>query len=188
MISKTKMARYSLPPKFTLVFFLAIICITDGKYLTLDYYSKTCPKVSDIVHSEMESAMSSDPRVAPQLLRMHFHDCFVQGCDGSVLLDDTATFKGEKTAGPNMKSIHGFGVVDKIKSRLESECPGVVSCADLLALAAKDAVILVGGPYWDVPLGRKDSRSASFEKANTDIPLPNDGLMTLIAKFLAKGL
>lgn len=160
----------------------------DANYLTLDYYAKTCPKASEIIHSQMESAVSSDPQVGPRLLRMHFHDCFVQGCDGSVLLDDTETFKGEKTAGPNINSLHGFDVVDKIKSHLESECPGVVSCADLLALAAKDAVILAGGPYWDVPLGRKDSRSASLEKANTDIPLPNQGLITLISKFLAKGL
>lgn len=46
----------------------------------------------------------------------------------------------------------------------------------------------VGGPYWHVPLGRKDSRTASLERANSDIPLPSQDLLTLISKFLAKGL
>ena len=63
-----------------------------------------------------------------------------QGCDGSVLLDDNATFTGEKTAVPNGGSLRGFEVVDLIKAKLEEACPGVVSCADILALAAQYAV------------------------------------------------
>lgn len=67
----------------------------------------------------------------------------MQGCDGSVLLDDTITLEGEKKAGPNVNSLDGFKMVDRIKNKLESECPGVVSCADLLTIAARDAVLLV---------------------------------------------
>lgn len=67
----------------------------------------------------------------------------VKGCDGSVLLDDTVTLKGEKTASPNMNSLMGFEIIDQIKNKLESECPGIVSCADILTVAARDAVILV---------------------------------------------
>lgn len=67
-----------------------------------------------------------------------------QGCDGSNLLDDTPTFQGEKTARPNLNSLRGFDVVDRIKSTLNSVCYGnVVSCADIVAVAARDSVNIV---------------------------------------------
>lgn len=46
--------------------------------LTLDYYASTCPSVIDIVKKEMACQVQSDPRAAPRVLRLHFHDCFVQ--------------------------------------------------------------------------------------------------------------
>ncbi|KAF8039162.1 hypothetical protein BT93_B1651 [Corymbia citriodora subsp. variegata] len=155
--------------------------------LTLDYYKSSCPSVLEIVRKEMECAVLSNPRNAAFIIRLHFHDCFVQGCDGSVLLDDTVTLQGEKKAPPSINSLGGFRIVDRIKNMLESECPGIVSCADLLTIAARDATLLVGGPYWDVPLGRKDSRTASYEIATT-IPTADESLPSIIAKFLYRGL
>jgi hypothetical protein len=70
----------------------------------------------------------------------------MQGCDASVLLDDSPTLTGEKNAGPNANSLRGFEVIDSIKSQVEAACPGTVSCADILALAARDGVNLVSEP------------------------------------------
>jgi len=67
----------------------------------------------------------------------------LQGCDASVLLDDTENFVGEKTAAPNVNSLRGFDVINEIKSELEVVCPQTVSCADILATAARDSVLLV---------------------------------------------
>jgi len=64
----------------------------------------------------------------------------LQGCDGSILLDGS---NSEKLAAPNLNSARGYEVVDAIKADLEKACPGVVSCADILALAAKYGVLLV---------------------------------------------
>ncbi|CAO2813270.1 unnamed protein product [Amaranthus hypochondriacus] len=136
----------------------------------------------------MRQALVKEARLGASILRLFFHDCFVNGCDASVLLDDTATFTGEKNAFPNKNSIRGFEVIDAIKSNVETACNGIVSCADILALAAKEAVFLLGGPSWSVPLGRKDARTASQSAANTNLPPPTASLATLISSFAAQGL
>ncbi|KAF8387663.1 hypothetical protein HHK36_026317 [Tetracentron sinense] len=164
-------------------------CIgSDTGSLRLDAYLDSCPEAEALIFSWVAKVVSEDPRMAASLLRLHFHDCFVNGCDASVLLDDTATFVGEKTAAPNVNSLRGFDVVDAIKSDLESMCPETVSCADILATAARDSVVLSGGPGWDVPMGRRDSLSASKTAANNNIPGPNSNVATLVAKFQNVGL
>ncbi|CAN1281646.1 Peroxidase 40 [Linum perenne] len=132
--------------------------------------------------------MSVDPRMAASLLRLHFHDCFVNGCDGSVLLDDTDTFQGEKTAPPNLNSLRGFEVIDAIKSEIEAVCPEVVSCADILAIVARDSVVISGGPGWEVQMGRKDGLTASKAAATTNLPGPNSTVAALVASFQNVGL
>ncbi|KAH9314519.1 hypothetical protein KI387_023146, partial [Taxus chinensis] len=110
------------------------------------------------------------------------------GCDGSVLLDDSSTVTGEKTARPNANSVRGFEVIDTIKTQVEKACSGVVSCADILAIAARDSVVELGGPSWTVQLGRRDSRSASLSGANNQIPAPTSSLSSLITTFSNQGL
>ncbi|OEL37515.1 Peroxidase 9, partial [Dichanthelium oligosanthes] len=105
--------------------------------LSPDYYKFTCPHADEIVVSILKKAIANEPRIAASLLRLLFHDCFVQGCDASVLLDDTEEVVSEKNAIPNKNSIRGFEVIDEIKAALEEACPHTVSCADTIALAAR---------------------------------------------------
>ncbi|KAL5651491.1 hypothetical protein ACJX0J_036949, partial [Zea mays] len=92
------------------------------------------------------------------------------GCDASVLLDDpNGGNKAEKDAKPN-RSLRGFGSVERVKAKLEAACPSTVSCADVLALMARDAVVLAKGPSWPVALGRRDGRVSSATEAADSLP------------------
>jgi len=73
----------------------------------------------------------------------------LQGCDGSVLLDSSGTIISEKRSNPNQNSARGFDVIDEIKAAVEKECPETVSCADILALAARDSTVLVRYNFLD---------------------------------------
>ncbi|KAF8400644.1 hypothetical protein HHK36_013943 [Tetracentron sinense] len=147
------------------------------------FYSSTCPRAEAIVKSTVESHFNRDPTIAAALLRLHFHDCFVQGCDGSVLITGASA---ERNALPNL-GLRGFEVVDEVKAQLEALCPGVVSCADILALAARDAVNLSNGPSWSVPTGRRDGRISSSSEAS-NLPSPADSIAVQRQKFAAKSL
>ncbi|VAH59965.1 unnamed protein product [Triticum turgidum subsp. durum] len=107
------------------------------------FYDNSCPKAKEMVHSIVAQAVARETRMAASLVRLHFHDCFVKGCDASVLLDNSTNIISEKGSNPNKNSLRGFEVVDQIKAALEAACPGTVSCADILALAARDSTILV---------------------------------------------
>ncbi|CAN1349034.1 Peroxidase 4 [Linum perenne] len=132
---------------------------TGGK-LSPGYYWRTCPVAPAIVEAGVAVALKIEPRMGASLLRLHFHDCFVNVSNRAYL------HFGEKTASPNANSARGYEVIDEIKARVEEACPGIVSCADILALAAKDSVVYLGGPWWEVGLGRRDSVSASDLAAN----------------------
>ncbi|CAN4116777.1 unnamed protein product [Withania somnifera] len=176
----------------SLLAFAPILCLSSKSnyygYLYPQFYDWSCPKAKDIVKSVVAKAVAREARMAASLLRLHFHDCFVKGCDASLLLDSSRTLISEKLSNTNRNSARGFEVIDEIKAALEMECPHTVSCADILALAARDSTVLAGGPSWEVPLGRRDSRDASLSGSNNNIPAPNNTFNTILTKFKLKGL
>ncbi|XBI68873.1 hypothetical protein VPH35_048019 [Triticum aestivum] len=119
-----------------------------------DFYKRSCPKAEFIVRDFVQDAVRKDVGLAVGLLRLRFHDCFVQGCDTSLLLAP-----GEQQAPPNLSlRPSAFKAINDIRDHLERECHGaIVSCSDILALAARDSVVATGGPDYRVPLGRRDS-------------------------------
>ncbi|GAA0148266.1 peroxidase [Lithospermum erythrorhizon] len=169
--------------------FLIFLLISTSSTLAfgqtrVGYYGRTCPRAESIVTSSVRSAFRSNPTIAPGLLRMHFHDCFVNGCDASILIDGSNT---EKAAAPN-SLLRGFEVIDDAKRRIEAICPGVVSCADILALAARDSVVLTRGTDWPVPTGRRDGRVSIGSDTFTNLPGFTDSVAEQKDLFRTKGL
>ncbi|XP_057970586.1 peroxidase 17-like isoform X2 [Malania oleifera] len=169
-------------------FFFLLFCLLNrataaGNELRPGFYSETCPQAESTVREVIMKAMVTDPRSGASVMRHQFHDCFVNGCDASMLLDDTPTMLGEKLSLSNINSLRSYEVIDEVKDAVEKVCPGVVSCADIIIMAARDAVLLSGGPFWDVKLGRKDSLTASQEDSNNIMPSPRANATTLIDLF-----
>ncbi|EFJ17084.1 hypothetical protein SELMODRAFT_115533 [Selaginella moellendorffii] len=151
------------------------------------FYDDSCPPFEVIVSGTVQSFLDRDPSVAPGLLRMLFHDAFVGGLDGSPLLNSSGgSDPPERLATPNL-SLHGFDLIDAIKSKLEGICPGIVSCADILATAARDAITLSGGPFWRLKFGRRDGRRSFFQGALKDLPSPFENTTALLKKFRNRG-
>ncbi|KAI3930832.1 hypothetical protein MKX01_037278 [Papaver californicum] len=166
---------YKLPVHFStslicfVLFMNPLFVYSELEYPELYYsfYDHTCPPLRNIVRYNVWQAVRKETRIAASLLRLHFHDCLVDGCDASILLDDTKTFKGEKNALPNKNSVRGYELIDNIKADVETG---------------------VGGPYWHVPLGRRDGITASQKSANEQLPSPFEPLANITAKFTSKGL
>ncbi|KAH1065087.1 hypothetical protein J1N35_030074 [Gossypium stocksii] len=176
--------------RMTTIFVLLAGMILGGskaQQLIPTFYGNTCPNLTTILGGVLQQAVQSDIRIGAKLIQAHFHDCMVDGCDGSLLLDNDAAngIVSEKDAPPNQ--MIDVGIVDDIKTALENACPGVVSCADILALGSQIGVSLAGGPTWQVPLGRRDSRTANKDGTSA-IPSPFDNFSVMQRKFRDVGL
>ncbi|KAI3993613.1 hypothetical protein MKX01_002626 [Papaver californicum] len=167
------MASYSSSSSWPFFFFLLVssLCMfgmnisTTSAQLSSGFYATSCPNLLPTIQAAVINA----------------------GCDASILLDDTSSFTGEKTAGPNANSVRGFDIIDTIKTQVEALCPKTVSCADILAVAARDSVAALGGRSWVVQLGRRDAKTASLSDANSNLPAATLGLSGLITSFSNKG-
>lgn len=78
-------------------------------------------------------------------------------------------------------------MIDDIKAEVEKRCPKTVSCADILTTAARDATVMVNGPFWEVPFGRKDGRISISKEADM-VPNGHENMTALINFFQARGL
>ena len=157
---------------FPILFLFFLSLPFSSAELTLDYYNTTCPDFAKIVRENVFSKQSVVPATAAGVLRVFFHDCITDGCDASVFITSNAyNPHAERDADLNLSlSGDAFEIVMKIKNALELACPSVVSCSDIVAQATRDLVKMVGGPYYNVRLGRKDSLTSNASKVDANVP------------------
>ncbi|GLT70550.1 hypothetical protein SLA2020_426230 [Shorea laevis] len=166
---------------------LCCISFSESK-LSTTYYQKTCPDFENIMRNTITSKQLSNPTTAAATLRLFFHDCMVDGCDASVLISSNSFNKAERDADLNLSlSGDAFEVIVRAKTALELSCPGIVSCADILAVATRDLVTVVGGPFYKVRLGRKDSMVSKVDRVEGNLPRQNMTMDEIISHFTAKG-
>ncbi|CAM8879266.1 unnamed protein product [Rhodiola kirilowii] len=174
------------PAALALILVLALFARQSDSQLTVGFYKGKCGSVDveAIVARVIAQRFATDPTILPALLRLYFHDCFVNGCDASILLDGK---NSEKLAGPN-QSVRGYDVIDAVKTEVEKSCRGLVSCADIIALATRDAVVLGKGTHYNELTGRRDSRVSSPADAQKNLPGPDIPVAQLASRFIRKGL
>ncbi|KAI3893204.1 hypothetical protein MKX03_007036 [Papaver bracteatum] len=193
MASSKLLVDYYSPPSILLkilVIFLYIFLISSPSSssssgdLFVNFYQTSCPGAEFMVRNTVRAASNNDPTIPGKLLRLLFHDCIVEGCDGSVLLDGKETEKSD----PANTSLGGFAVVEEAKELLELFCPSTVSCADIITLAARDAVAIFGGPSVEVPTGRRDGRVSLASNVRPNMVDTSFTMDQMTQLFTSKGL
>ncbi|XP_061363785.1 peroxidase 65-like [Gastrolobium bilobum] len=173
---------------FLVLFLLFFSLPFSSAKLTIDYYKKTCPDFNKIVMENVYNKQSVSPATAAGILRLFFHDCITDGCDASILVGSNAyNPHAERDAELNLSlSGDAFDIIVKIKNALELSCPGIVSCSDIIAQSTRDLVKMVGGPFYNVRLGRKDSFTSDSSRVDASIPRTNMTMDEIIGKFTSK--
>ncbi|EFJ22581.1 hypothetical protein SELMODRAFT_232763 [Selaginella moellendorffii] len=161
--------------------------------LTPGFYQQSCPNAESMTRSTVQRLTLLDPTLSAALVRLVFHDCQVQGCDGSILLATTKNQSFSPVTTSELASSNNFGIrrldaIDRIKSVLEASCPGVVSCADIVVMAARDAIALSGGPTIPILTGRRDGTTASAKQADDSLFPPQTPLDRVLSVFQSQGL
>ncbi|KAK1323450.1 Peroxidase 73 [Acorus calamus] len=76
--------------------------------LRRNYYANVCPNVESIVRGIVNNKFRQTFVTVPATLRLFFHDCFVNGCDASVIIQSTSANTAEKDHPDNL-SLAGDG-------------------------------------------------------------------------------
>ncbi|PKI44906.1 peroxidase 51-like [Punica granatum] len=185
------MGRLGLVALWSLSICLCLFANSASAQLKQNYYANICPDVEKIVRNAVQKKFQQTFVAVPATLRLFFHDCFVRGCDASVLIASTSSNKAEKDHPDNLSLAgDGFDTVIKAKAAVDAvpKCQNKVSCADILALATRDVINLAGGPSYPVELGRLDGLSSTAASVNGKLPQPSFNLNQLNAMFAANGL
>ncbi|TVU24050.1 hypothetical protein EJB05_26444, partial [Eragrostis curvula] len=161
--------------KLSAVFLCALVAVllaamssVEAGELEVRYYANKCKSVENIVKWHVIKALKANRRTGAALVRLIFHDCFVRGCDGSVLLDKSYDNPHPEKEAPVNIGLAAFDLLEEIKAAVECRCPGVVSCSDILIYAARDAASFLsnGNVHFDVAAGRLEALDGFVSKAD----------------------
>ncbi|CAN6303435.1 unnamed protein product [Urochloa humidicola] len=169
---------------------LAAVASVEAQLRT-DYYAAVCPDLESIVRAAVSKKVQDQPVAVGATIRLFFHDCFVEGCDASVILVSTGNNTAEKDHPSNLSLAgDGFDTVIQAKAAVDAvpACANQVSCADILALATRDVIALAGGPSYAVELGRLDGLVSLSTNVDGKLPPPSFNLDQLTAIFAANNL
>ncbi|KAK8659959.1 hypothetical protein V6N13_030149 [Hibiscus sabdariffa] len=155
--------------------------------LQLSYYAQSCPNAEEIVKQQVIKLYNKHGNTAISWLRNLFHDCMVKSCDASLLLRSANGIESEQESDRSF-GMRNFKYVNTIKEALEKECPMTVSCADIVALSARDGVVMLGGPRIEMRTGRKDSKQSYLAEVENTIPNHNDSMQLVLSRFQSIGI
>ncbi|KAJ8513550.1 hypothetical protein OPV22_003984 [Ensete ventricosum] len=150
----------------------------DGDQLGKHYYARSCPSFEAIVGSKIAHWHSVDPTLSPGLIRLHFHDCAVRGCDASILLDNPGGERRSPVGGPYWGNVYGrrdgrVSIAQEAEALPEGResITHLIDFFESLGLDILDLVVLSGAHT----VGRATCQSIEYRLYNyTGVPSESD--------------